>query len=54
MNLRTDVRGHDDNCILEIDRASLAVGDPSIVEHLQEDIENVVVRFSISSKRITL
>ena len=41
---RADVAGHDDERVFEIDRAALAVGQPAVIEHLQQDVENVVVR----------
>ena len=40
-----EVRGHDDEHVAEIDRAALAVSEPSIVEHLQQDVEHVRMRF---------
>src|SRR5207302_10850123 len=43
--LRADVRGHDDDRVLEIDRSPLPVRDPAVVEHLEENIEHVLVRF---------
>src|SRR3984957_13932760 len=43
--LRAEVRGHDDEHIAEIDRATLTVREPSIVEHLQQDVEHVRMRF---------
>ena len=39
-----EVRGHDDDRIAEIHRAALAVGEAAVVEDLQEDVEDVVVR----------
>ena len=42
--LRADVAGHDDDGVLEIHGAALAVGDAAVVEHLQQDVEDVVVR----------
>jgi hypothetical protein len=41
---RADVRGHDDDRVLEIDRAALAVGEAAVVEDLQERVEDVDVR----------
>lgn len=41
--LAADIRGQDDDGIFEIDGAALAIGDAAIVEHLKEDIENIVV-----------
>ena len=42
--MAADVRGHDDDRVLEIDRAALTVGQPSVVEDLQEHVEDVRVR----------
>src|SRR5436190_2336139 len=42
---RTDVAGHDDDGIFEIYGAALAIGKPAIIEHLEEDIKNIMVRF---------
>ena len=39
-----DVRGHDDHGVAEVDRAALTVGQASVVEHLQEDVEDLGVR----------
>ena len=39
--LGAEVRGHDDQRVAEIDRAPLAVGEPAVVEHLQQDVEHV-------------
>lgn len=39
--LASDVRGHDDDRILEVHRPSLPVGQPSVIENLQEDIEDI-------------
>src|SRR5262249_11913526 len=38
-----EVRGHDDHGVLEVDDPTLAVGEPSVVEELQEDVEDVGV-----------
>ena len=38
------VGGHDDNRIAEIDRTPLVIGKPSVVEHLQQDVEHVGMR----------
>ena len=35
------VRGHDDEAIAEIDRPSLAVGEPAVVEDLEQDVEDI-------------
>ena len=42
--LAADVRGHDDDGVLEVDGAALAVGEAAVVEDLQQDVEDVVVR----------
>ena len=39
-----DVRRHDDDGVLEVDRPSLAVGQPPVVEQLQHDVEHFGVR----------
>ena len=38
------VGGHDDDGVLEVDGTSLVVGQSSVVEHLQQDVEHVGVR----------
>ena len=38
-----DIRGHDDDGVAEVHRAPLAVGQPAVVEDLQEDVEDVGV-----------
>ena len=40
----SDVRRHDDDGVAEIDRASLRVGEPPVVEDLEEDVEDVGMR----------
>ena len=42
--LGAEVGGHDDEHIAEIDRAALTVGEPPVVEHLQQDVEHVRMR----------
>ena len=42
--LRADVGRHDDQRVLEVDGAALAVGQAAVVEHLQEHVEHVRVR----------
>ena len=42
--LRADVAGHDDDGVLEADRAALAVGQAPVVEDLEQDVEHVRVR----------
>ncbi len=41
---RTDVRGHDDDRVLEIHRPAQRVRDAPVVEHLQQDIEYIRMR----------
>ena len=43
--MRADVARHHDHRVLEIHRAALAVGQAAIVEHLQQHVEYVRVRF---------
>src|SRR5579883_74487 len=38
---RADVAGHDDDGVLEIDRAALPVRQAAIVQHLQQDVEDI-------------
>ena len=42
--LGADVGRHDDQRVLEVDRAALAIGETPIVEHLQQDVEDVRMR----------
>src|SRR5438105_3948374 len=39
-----DVRGHDHDRVAEVDLAALRVGEPTVLEDLQEDVEDVRVR----------
>ncbi|CAB4920216.1 unannotated protein [freshwater metagenome] len=39
--LGSDVRGHDDHRVPEIDLPALRIGDPAVIEHLQQGIEDV-------------
>ena len=41
----TDVGRHDQNGILEVHRSALGIGDPSIIQHLQQHVEHVRMRF---------
>ena len=43
--LRADIRGHYNNAVLEIDPASLRVGQYAVIKYLEQHIENVGVRF---------
>jgi len=38
------VGGHDEHHVGEVDRAALPVGEPAVVEHLQQHVEHVGVR----------
>jgi hypothetical protein len=38
-----DVRGHDDDRVLEVDGAPLGVGRPAVVQDLEKHVEDVVV-----------
>ncbi len=38
-----EVRGQHDQRVLEVDRAALAVGQATVVQHLQQDVEHVGV-----------
>ncbi len=49
----TEVRGHDDYRITEVDRSPLPVGETPVVEYLQQNVEHIRVRFSTSSSRMT-
>src|SRR5699024_2430186 len=40
-DFRTKVTGQDDNRILEGDRSALRNGNPSIIQYLQQDIEDI-------------
>src|SRR3984893_476096 len=40
-----DVRGHNDDRVLEVDHAAFAVGQAPIVHHLQQNVEDVGMRF---------
>ena len=42
--LAAEVRGEDDDGVLEIDRAPLRIGDAAVVEDLQQDVEHVRMR----------
>src|SRR3989344_4012427 len=42
--LRADIRGHDDDAVLEIDRPPLRIRQTTVVEDLQKDVENLRMR----------
>ncbi len=41
---RADVRGHDDDRVLEVDRVAEAVGQLAVFKHLQQDVEDIRMR----------
>src|SRR2546423_15408887 len=41
---RADIRGHDNNCVLEIYGGSERLGQDAVFKHLQQDIEKICVR----------
>ena len=43
-NSRTEIRGHDDQRVAEVDRAALTVGQAAVVEHLQQHVEDIGMR----------
>ena len=43
--LAADIRCHDDDRVFEIDGAALAIGDASVIEDLQQRVENIAVGF---------
>ena len=42
--LAAQVGGQDQDGVAEVDRAALAVGEPAVVEHLEQDVEDLGVR----------
>ena len=44
-HLRTDVRGHDDQGVLEVDRAALGIGQATVFEQLQQQVEHIGMGF---------
>ena len=42
--VRTQVRGHDHDRVLEVDGAPLRVGEAAVVENLEQDVEDVWMR----------
>ena len=43
--LRTEVGSHNDDGILEVNRASLTVGHSAVVQSLKQDVEDVRMSF---------
>jgi hypothetical protein len=50
---RAEVRRQDQDRVREVDRAPLAVGEAAVVEHLQQDVEDLGCAFSTSSSSTT-
>jgi hypothetical protein len=44
--LRAKVGGHHEDDVAEVDRATLPVGEPPVVEHLKQDVEGLRVGLS--------
>src|SRR5271163_2064014 len=42
--MRSKVRGHDQHRVLEVNGAALRVSETAIVQHLQEDVEDIRMR----------
>ena len=43
--LAADIGGHDDHGVFEIDRPAFAVGEPSVVQDLEQDVEDIRMGF---------
>src|SRR2546425_5687538 len=43
--MAADVRCHDDDRVLEIDCSSLTIGQPAVIQDLEQHVEDVAVRF---------
>src|SRR5262245_26798641 len=41
--IAADIRGHDHDGVFEIDHAALSIGQPSVVEDLQQNVEDILV-----------
>src|SRR6185436_14847764 len=41
---RAEIRGHDQNGVLEVDRASLGISQPAVIQNLEQDIKDIRVR----------
>ena len=46
-----EVRGHDEDRVLEVDGAALGVGEAAVVEHLQQHVEDIAGAPSRSRRR---
>ncbi len=42
---RTEIGRHDDQRVAEIDRATLPIGQAAFVQHLQQHVEDIGMRF---------
>src|SRR4030095_14589768 len=42
-HVAADVRGHDDNRVLEVHHATLTIRKPAVIQYLEQNIEHVVV-----------
>src|SRR3982750_4637108 len=42
--LASDVGGHDDHRVSEVNHPALAVGEPAIIQNLEQDVEHVRMR----------
>ena len=42
---RTNVGGHHDDCVFKVHGATLSIGQTPIVQHLQQDVENIRMGF---------
>src|SRR5437660_7911022 len=42
--LRTEIRGENDDAVAEVHRPSLPVSQPAVIEHLEQDVEDVRMR----------
>ena len=40
-HVRAEIRGHDDDRVAKVHRAALAIGQPAVVEHLEQDVEHL-------------
>src|ERR1044071_6931621 len=53
--IRADVRCHDNDRVLKIDRATLRIGEATIIENLQENIKHIAMRlFDLIEKYDTI
>ena len=43
--IRPEIRGHHNQCVAEVDRVALPVGEAPVVEHLKQHVEDVRMSF---------